>query len=226
MATVSAPAGKVLPERGESRLVLHDIDWPAYRAIAGALRGRHVRLTYDRGVLELMTISHPHGNLSRLLGRLIVALTEELGLPVHSCGDMTCDREDLDRALEPDECYYLQNEPLVRAREVIDLATDPPPDLAVEIDVSRSSRRRLPIYAALGVPEVWRYDGTALRVYRLGSQGEYVVSEQSRQFPTIPVQRLADFLGRRHETDENSLVRAFREWVRQQLAGPRPEGDG
>ncbi len=217
MAAVADRAEERAPSRAGQRFVIRDLDWRAYRTIAEALKGRHVRLTYDRGALEFLTISHLHGNLSRLLGRLIVTLTEELGMAVRSCGDMTCDREDLDRALEPDECYYLQNEPRVRGREEIDLATDPPPDLAVEIDVSRNSRRRLRIYAVLGVPEVWRYDGATLEVSLRGANGEYEVAEQSRHFPQVPVRQLADFLGQRTQVDENSLVRSFREWVRQQI---------
>jgi Uma2 family endonuclease len=217
VATVSDdPTVERLPPSGQ-RLVLRDIDWPTYRTIADALKGRHVRLTYDRGTLEFMTISHPHGNLSRLLGRLIVVLTEELGMPVQSCGDMPCDREDLERALEPDESYYLRNEPLVRGKEEIDLTTDPPPDLAVEIDVTRNSRRRLGVYAALGVPEVWRFDGEALEVHRLGPGGQYTVSDTSGHFPQVPVQELAAFLRQRTQADENSLVRSFRDWVRQQV---------
>ena len=104
------------------------VDWETYRKIADALTGRHVRLTYDRGRLEFMTISGKHGILSRLFNRLIGILTEELAMNVLSCGDMTCDREDAGRGLEPDECFYLENEPQVRGKDDIDLSVDPPPD--------------------------------------------------------------------------------------------------
>jgi Uma2 family endonuclease len=200
------------------------VDWGTYRTISDALKGRHLRLTYDRGTLELMTISPLHGKCSRLLGRLIIALTEELGLRVSGFGDMTCDREDLERGVEPDECFYLEHEPEVRDRDTIDFRTDPPPDLVAEIDITRNSRRRLVVYAALGVPEVWVYDGTALQVLRRDPQGEYQVAEQSRHFPQIPVQQLANFLARRTHTDENSLLREFRVWVRERLAAPPPKG--
>src|SRR5262249_38374776 len=143
----------------EQRFRLGAVDWTTYRKISDALTGRHVRVTYDRGNLELMTISSKHGSCSRLSARLVQVLTEECGLPIYSCGDMTCDREDLDRGLEPDEGFYIENASRVRNKEQIDLTVDPPPDLAVEVDISRSSKSRLPVYAALRLPEVWRYDG-------------------------------------------------------------------
>src|SRR5438552_8218734 len=143
----------VEPPRDE-RFLLRAVDWQAYRKISEALSGHHVRLTYDRGNLEFMTISYAHGNLGRLLGRLIVVLTEELALPIRSCGDMTCDREDLERGAEPDESFYIQNLARIQDKEVIDLAVDPPPDLGVEIDLSRSSRTRMAVYAAIRVPEL------------------------------------------------------------------------
>src|SRR3954466_9308750 len=155
MATVAespAPlAGALAPEQ---RFLLRDVDWTTYRVLANALGTRHLRLSFDGGSLEFMTISRLHGRLSRLLGRLVLSLSEDFGLPISSCGDFTLDRGDLERGLEPDECFYLQNEPLVREKEELDLSTDPPPDLAIEIDVSRDSRRRLRIYAEIGVPEV------------------------------------------------------------------------
>jgi Uma2 family endonuclease len=224
MTSVETPVAEQARGQGEQRFVLRSVDWDAYRKVSDALKGRHLHLTYDRGTLELMTISPLHGNCSRLLGRLIVTLTEELGLPVRAFGDMACDREDLERGVEPDECFYLENEPRVRDKDAIDLRTDPPPDLVAEIDISRSSRRRLGVYGALGVPEVWRYDGEVLQVLRRDAQGEYQVVQQSLHFPRVPVQELAQFLARRNQTDDNSLVREFHAWVRQQLAANQPRG--
>jgi Uma2 family endonuclease len=218
-AVASRPKERVqLPE--EQRFVLRGIDWQTYRKISEALSGRHLRLTYDRGRLELMTISSTHGSYSRVIVRLIGVLSEELELPMRSCGDMTCDREDLERGLEPDDCFYFENEPLVRGKE-IDLAVDPPPDLASEVDISRSSKHRLPIYAALGVPEVWRFDGDQLQVHQLGADGNYALSERSRHFPFLPMEEFAAFLRRSTEMEETSLVRAFREWVRELIARSR-----
>jgi Uma2 family endonuclease len=203
----------------EQRFVLRCVDWQTYRTISEALNGRHLRFTYDQGTLEFGSVSSRRASCSHLLGRLIIVLTEELGIPVRGFGDMTCDREDLECGVEPDESFYIGNEPRVRDKEDIDLTTDPPPDLLVEIDISRSSRRRLGIYAALGGPEVWRSDGETLEVYRL-HEGRYAVSDSSQHFPQIPVRELAGFLRRRPQVDENSLVKSFREWVRQQISNP------
>jgi Uma2 family endonuclease len=202
---------------GEQCFLLRGVDWSDYRKISEAFNGRHLRLTYDRGNLEFMTISSIHGRFSRLLVRLVGALTEELGLSLCSCGDMTCDREDLQRGLEPDECFYIANEPLVREKEKIDLATDPPPDLAVEVEITRSSRNRLGIYAALGVPEVWRFDGETLTIHQRMPNGQYAVTERSPQFHFLSATELGKFLHLHTRLDENALVRSFREWVQEQI---------
>lgn len=198
----------------EQRLVLPAVNWQTYQAVSHALTGRHVRLTYDGENLEFMTISPRHGNCSRLLGQFVIVLTEEFDLPWKSFGDMTCDREDVGRGLEPDESFYLVNEPLVRGVDRIDLETDPPPDLTIEVDITRSSRDRMGIYAALQVPEVWRYDGSILVAFRLGSDGKYESTPESAYFPAIPIAELGTFLQRRGQMDENSLIREFRQWVR------------
>jgi len=203
------------------RFALNSIDWHSYRTISETLTGRHLRITYDRGRLELMTISSLHGTLCRLIYSIISVLTEEFQLPQRSCGDMACDHESLARGIEPDECFYIENEALVRNKDNIDLAIDPPPDLAVEVNVSRDSRRRLAIYAALGVPEVWRYDGQSLTIYVRTPEAEYAEVECSPHFPGISGQEVEAALSRRLETDRNGLVRLFRARVRE-LRGPTP----
>jgi Uma2 family endonuclease len=198
------------------RIRLHDIDWATYRTISDALTGRHVRLTYDRGRLELMTISAEHGFLSRLFTHMIGVLAEELGLGRRSVGDMTCDREDVLRGLEPDECFYIANEPRMRGKRKVDLAVDPPPDLAIEIDISRPSRERQGVYEALGVPELWVFDDFVLVGFSLGAEG-YEPIETSRSFSPLRIADLLPFLERRHEVEEGELLRSFREWVREHV---------
>ena len=209
-----------LAEAPAGRLLLHGLDWDRYRQIASALRGRHVRLRYDRGSLEFMTISSADAHLSRLLAQFVVVLTDEFGLPRRSFGDMTCDREDLSRGLEPDECFYITNEPAVRGREVLDLTIDPPPDLMIEIDLSRPRRDRPAIQAGLGVPELWQCDGQTLRTLLLTPEGGYVVAEEGRCIPSLRPAALEPFLQRRHDTDEGTLVREFRNWARAAAAPP------
>ena len=148
------------------RVLLQNISWQMYQSLLKDFEQQpRMRLTYDRGLLEIMMPLAPRETYKKLLGRLIETLTEELEIEIRSLGSLTCDREVLARGLEPDQCYYIQNEATVRNCERIDLTQDPPPDLAIEVDITSSSIDQLAIYAALGVPEVWRYDGQLLTMY-------------------------------------------------------------
>jgi Uma2 family endonuclease len=214
MATVKAPpAGQ--------QLVLYGVDWQTYTRLLHIFVERRLRLTYDRGTLEIMTVSHEHESQSRFLSRLILTLTEELGLPVKEGGSTTFRRRLRRRGLEPDGCCWISNEPLVRGKRHINLRTDPPPDLAIEMDVSRSSLNRLAIYAALGFPEVWRFDGQTLTFYVLGANGQYAVSSHSRAIPWLVPADLVGFLALPAQSDENAVIRQFRAWVRQQVTSGR-----
>jgi len=197
------------------RLVLYGEPWNAY---IGLLRlfdeRRHLRITYDRGALEIMTLSPEHEQLNATIGRLIVALTEELGLPLIEYGSMTMKRRKKLRGLEPDECFWIQNEALVRQLEAYDLRRDPPPDLIVEVDISRSAVKRMGIYAAFKVPEVWRYRNNRLDFEILDENGEFAVQPTSRAFPDIPADEINRLLALRGRTDHNAVVRQFREWIR------------
>ena len=203
----------------ENRLLLRHIAWPAYRVIADAFTGVNVRIAYDRGTLEIMTKSGTHEMWKTLIGRLVEVLTEETEQTVRNCGEMTCERDDLERAIEPDECFYLTNEPRMRSKRSIDLRVDPPPDLMVEIEVSRNVISRLPIFAALGVPEIWCFDGETVRFLNLAANGVYVAVERSRYFPFLAPADILNVLQRWGQTDDNSLVREFRQWIRQQRSG-------
>lgn len=143
-------------------------------------------------------------------------VTEETDTEIWSLGSATWAREDLSQGVEADECFYIQHEEQVRGKDGIDLALDPPPDLVLEIDMTRSSLNRMAIYAALGVPEVWRYDGSALTFYGLRGQ-TYVAQEQSQVLPLVRRDDLLPFLENRLTMGETSLVRQFRQWVRNQL---------
>lgn len=197
--------------------MFRDADWDMYEGLLNLVGERPIRLTYDRGVLEIMTLSFRHEKYSELLGKFLDVLTDESNLDKQSGGSTTFRRKDLDRGLEPDKCFYLENEALVRAKDEIDLSVDPPPDLAVEVDISRSSLNRLGIYAAIKVPEVWRYDGEGLTILGLEANEQYHERSTSRHFPTFPIHRLAEFLKLAGTMSETQLLRRFRDWVRQEL---------
>lgn len=196
----------------EQRFLLHGVDWRSYQLLGQALLNRHIRITYDRGSLEMMTVSNEHERNKRFVGRLIEEFTVALDVPIQSAGSTTWKREDMERGLEPDECYYILNEPLVRFKEELDLAVDPPPDLALEVEVSRSLLDRIAIYAALGVPEIWRYDGRKLIVGVL-HEGVYVQQERSLNLPLLEPATVLRFVELRQTLNETACIRAFREWL-------------
>jgi Uma2 family endonuclease len=158
--------------------------------------------------------SHSHEAIQRILGRLIETLALELDIPIKSGSSTTFKREDLERGLEADECYWIASEASVRGKRAIVLAVDPPPDLAIEVEISRSIIDELAVYAALGVPEVSRHDGRALRVMRLSARGQYEPAERSVALPAMPLDAVAEAIERSDELDETSLVRAFQRRVR------------
>jgi Uma2 family endonuclease len=208
--------------RAEQRVLLHDVRWDAYVAFREALRDRGaIRMTYDRGLLEIMTTSHEHEKLKKRLGRLIETLAEEHGLRIESAGQMTFQREDLARAFEGDDCFWIAHEAQVRGRREWDPTRDPPPDLLLEIEISRSALPRLALYAAFGVPEVWRFDGETIRVHLLQPDGTYRSAERSPTFPTIPLDEVARVALPDPNQDFLSAVGAFREWVREHLPRQR-----
>jgi Uma2 family endonuclease len=198
------------------RLTLYDMSWDGYETLLHVLGDRPVRVTYNQGVLELIILSYQHERYKKLLGRLLETLTEELNIPIVGGGSTTFKRQNLERGLEPDECFYIQNEAAVRGKLAIDLAQDPPPDLAIEIDITSSSINRMAIYAALGVPEVWRFDGEVLQFYQR-SQSKYQPVTASPTLPQVCAADLLPFIKLAETTDDTTVFRQFRAWVRNHL---------
>lgn len=207
MATIATPV------RGDQRVVFHDVAWETYVGMLKARGEGLVRLTYHRGVLEIMTLSQLHERLSRLLHRFVVEITQELDLELASTGSTTMHGEELKSGAEADESYYIRHEEIVREREEYDPAVDPPPDLAVEVDLSSSSSRRMLVYAELGIPEVWRYDGEHLTFHALGAEGTFHTVEHSLSFPVLASADLRRFVNRRGALGENALAAEFRQWL-------------
>jgi Uma2 family endonuclease len=200
---------------------LYGVDWTSYVRLLRALGERPIRVTYDRGALEIMTLGSEHECFRKMLARLVEALSEELGLPLASFGSMTMKRRPKKRGFEPDQCYWIASEPLIHGKVKIDVKVDPPPDLALEIEVTRSALNRMAIYAAMGVREVWRFDTRTLTFHVLDAQGKYQKSLDSQAVPTLLPAELAPFIALRRQTNDNEVVRRFRAWVRQQIAAGR-----
>jgi Uma2 family endonuclease len=205
--------------RREGRVLLTGVSWREYRGFLDRVEPRAPRFTYDRGRFEIMTTSREHEIYRWLIGRLLEVWAEETATPLSVGGEMTFEREDLDRGLQPDECYWIQNEPRVRGRLNLDFRQDPPPDLILEAEVSHTVLDRLAVLAALGVPEVWRFDGTALQIGLLQPGGEYHWGDRSAAFPALPTPEIVRFVQMWHSSDHLGVVRAFRAWVRQRLGG-------
>jgi Uma2 family endonuclease len=160
--------------------------------------------------------SDRHETYKKLLERMIETLTEELNLPAKSFGATTLNRADLEHGAEPDSCYYIQRVHQIEGRQV-DLATDPPPDLILEVDIASPSSGRLDIYKQLGVPEIWRYVGGNLQIYWL-RDGEYVSSDRSLSFPLVSTTVINQFLHQAETQDDTTFIRTWRQWVRQQVS--------
>jgi Uma2 family endonuclease len=167
-----------------------------------------------------------HEANKRGLGRLIETMTEALNIPIRSGGSTTFRQKLKKRGLEPDECYWLAHEPEIRGKKELDLDFDPPPDLAIEIENTKSAVDKLAVYAALGFPEVWRYNGESIWVFRLQADGTYLRLDQSPNFPFLALADLVRFLRLHGTTDETTWIRGFRAWVLETLAPLRPEGGG
>ena len=201
----------------EQRTVLRNISWETFEALlreTGEDRGS--RFAYDCGTLEIMTPLYEHENPKIQFERFIVALAEELEIEIKSAGSTTLKRRIKNRGIEPDNCYYIQNEIAVRGRQELDLETDLPPDLAIEIDISSSSVNKLGIYSALGVPELWRYNGRVLKFYKL-AEGQYIECKFSRAFPLVSVTEMSRFIEQSKTTGEIALLKSFRAWVRDKI---------
>jgi len=207
------PQTRVPP--GQS-LLLDNVDWRTYLRFLRLFSERPgFRLTYDRGVLEIMSPSGRHDHFACLLARFVEVLTEELGLTIKSGRTTTFRRRRARRGLEPDNSYWIASEPRVRSVDEVDLRVNPPPDLCIEVDITRSSLNRMSIYATLGVPEVWRLDEQGLTFHALQANRRYLAVDRSLAFPHLSPDDVMRFLGLRLQEEENAIVRQFREWVRQ-----------
>ena len=202
-----------------SHLILGDISWEMYEKLLEVFAEHPaLRITYYKGTLELMTPLPEHKTYGWTLGRLVTTLSEELGLEIRGLKSTTWRSLPKTAGKEADECFYIQNEALVCSKLKIDLSVDPPPDLAIEIDVTHSSIDKMAIYTELKIPEVWRWYKGQLKVNILTDTG-YVESESSMAFESFPVRELAPFMRLDPQKGENARMREFREWVRSVQAG-------
>lgn len=197
------------------RVVLQGISWETYEHLLDDLADQSVpHLTFDQGVLEIMSPTAEHDEYNRTLALLVEVVAEELKINIRGLGSTTFKRRDLGKGFEPDSCFYIQSAPRIRGKRRIELPQDPPPDLLIEIDVTSSSLDRFAIFAHVGVPEVWRYDGSQLQIFTLTGQ-TYVEVERSSAFPPLTNVILAQFVEDGIELDRLEWLGRLREWLRQ-----------
>jgi Uma2 family endonuclease len=210
-ATLSQRRTKLQP----ATVVLHNISWDFYERFLEETKEQRVRHTYDDGELEIMSpLSMEHEHPKSVLAQLVEVLTEELEIPRLSVGSLTLRRRSRRKGVEPDEGFYIAHEAEMRAKVHYDPKRDPPPDLVIEIDYTSASLPRLPVYAKLGVPEIWHYEDDVLTVLTLKNNGQYGKARRSLAFPSVPLAELQRFAVRDRNVDETTWILQFRAWVR------------
>jgi Uma2 family endonuclease len=220
MATVVQPretraARKAL---GPARVLLRNIPWNLYKQLRDDETNWGVRMAYDSGDLELMSPSQRHEEIGYRFEVFMIALARALGFEFAGMAHTTWENEAAEKAKEPDACYYIANFERIRGK-TINLEVDPPPDLAVEVEVSRSSVNSLKIYAAIGVPEVWRFDGEDLTIHLLQADGQYIESDRSLALPFIQPDEVVFWLKKSFELNGNmAWMTEVEDWARQELA--------
>lgn len=201
----------------ERFVVLESISWETYRRLLSEHPdSAGPRFTYDEGRLQIMTLEPIHEEANRTLAQLVEMVAEEMEIELRRFGSTTFDREDLSKGFEPDSCYYIQRLDAIGRKREIDISVDPPPDLVIEIDISSDSLNKFPIFASVGVPEVWRYDGKAVTIFEL-QEGEYVKAAHSLALPLLDSETATRFMSDSENIGSNAWKRSVRNWVRAQL---------
>lgn len=198
------------------QLLMRDVSWQMFEKILDELgEARAARISYSKGMLEIMTPLPEHEDDKVMIGDLVKVLLEELDIEFRSLGSTTFKNKEMLQAVEADDCFYIQNEAAIRGKKRIDLTIDPPPDLAIEIDIT--SRTKFNNYEALGVPELWRYNGCKLQINVL-QDGKYLESETSYNFPSLPIGSVIhQYVEQSKIVGRKAMMKDFRNWVREQI---------
>jgi len=200
----------------EQLVILDNVSWETYERLITEHGERcGTRFTYDEGVLQIMVISSRHEMPNRTLATLVEVLAEEWSIDIQRLGSMTFRRKDLLKAFEPDSCFYIQHADAVMGNANIKLPVNPPPDLVIDVDITRESLNRFPIFAAVGIPEVWRFDGARVIFYRLESEA-YIETTHSLALTTLDSDTATAFLSQSQTLKSTVWLRKVRDWARAQ----------
>lgn len=210
MAAVISPP----PHVTDQRVVMRNVSWQTYEGLLAANAGcSSPRMSYDAGILEIVSPSLTHENLKETLAMIADIVAEEFGIEFQRLGSATFRRRDLNQGAEPDCCFYIQNVERIRGKRELDLTMDPPPDLVIEVEVTSPALDKLPIWARLGVPELWLTDGEGVRVLRLEA-GQYQPARQSAALPALTGTVLSEFLDRSKALTTPAWRKRVRQWAR------------
>ena len=193
----------------ENRMVLDNVAWETYVALADQRSGSVPRMTYDNGVLEMMSPKREHESIGRIIGRIVETYSELMDIEIISVASVTVKRSDLSKAFEADESYYVTHAAQLLGKKEMDFEVDPPPDLVIEVELTSSTIKKMQLFAAMHVLEVWRHDGESLQMYRL-LDGAYQGIESSLQLPGLTAQRINETLAQRDSIGETKLIQGFR----------------
>lgn len=192
----------------EEKVILHDISWETYNSLVQDQMGKsQIRLSYNNGDLQIMVESAKHGKLAGILGEIVSEIGDLLELDFITAGSTTFRKDKGRKGFEPDDSFYFQNADIIRRKDDIDLSIDPPPELIIEVDVTSPSLPRFPIFAEVGVSEVWRYDGSDVIFYRLQKNGKYEEISESLCLPKIKSKTITQLV-------EASFDLSRREWLK------------
>ncbi|MBL1210656.1 Uma2 family endonuclease [Geminocystis sp. GBBB08] len=203
----------------ENIILLNNVSWETFNHLLEELGDqRNQLLTYYLGNLEIMSPLGEHENNNRFIDDIIRAIADELNLNLKKFGSLTLKSNQEKQAVEPDSCYYLNNEPLVRNKQHIDLSIDPPPDLVLEIDITSGSLNKLPIYATLKVPEIWRYNGQKLTVFCFNAEtNNYQQLTKSNTFPWLNLDLIPQLINQSLDLGETATLKQFRQWIKDNI---------
>lgn len=193
----------------ETRMVLEGVEWETYVALSDQRRGSVPRMTYDNGVLEMMSPKREHESIGCLIGRLIETYSEIKNIEIISVGSVTVKRSDLSKAFEADESYYVRNAERLLSKKDLDFSIDPPPDLVVEVEMTSSAIKKMQLFSAMGVLEVWRHNGHRLQMFEL-VDGSYLQIPSSLQLPGLTTVQVDELLSQRNTAGETKLIKSFR----------------
>jgi Uma2 family endonuclease len=193
-------------------MVLENVAWETYVELADQRSGSIPRMTYDNGVLEMMSPKREHENIGRLIGRIVETYSELMDIEIISVASVTVKRSDLAKAFEANESYYVTHAAQLLGKKELDFAVDPPPDLVIEVELTSSAIRKMQLFAAMHVLEVWRHDGESLQMHRW-LDGTYQKIESSVQLPGLTTQQINETLALRDTIGETKLIQGFRKSI-------------